>query len=165
MEVQLPKNQSEFWIARWEVWNQKAPERRIWRVTYGRVGEATSNSHQYQRLSTAEGRLLKALRAIHTFSEKHNCGGFTNSFAKGIAAVTQSERHGYHKDLSPAGFLSGKAEAILDASQSAWVFGGMGSWNDMGFDGADGKEYERVSEELFQSIQDAICVAANSVSK
>jgi hypothetical protein len=25
---------TDFWMARWEVWNQSAPEQRIWRVTY-----------------------------------------------------------------------------------------------------------------------------------
>src|SRR5881398_775261 len=41
LEVPLLKNRSELWQARWEVWNQNAPDRRIWRVTYGRVAEIT----------------------------------------------------------------------------------------------------------------------------
>lgn len=28
---------TEYWVARWEVWNQHAPAQRIWRVTYGLV--------------------------------------------------------------------------------------------------------------------------------
>src|SRR5258706_16035148 len=46
------------------------------------------------------------------------------------------------------------------AAMSAWVFGGMGLWNDLGFDGADGQEYERVSETLFTIINEAIEIAA-----
>jgi hypothetical protein len=37
----------------------------------------------------------------------------------------------------------------------------MGSWNDMGFDGDDAREYEEASEELFSAVNAAICVAAN----
>jgi hypothetical protein len=46
---------------------------------------------------------------------------------------------------------------MLDAAQSAWVFGGMGSWNDLGFAGAEQKEYERVSKHLYAALTDAIC--------
>src|SRR5207302_6452796 len=28
---------TDYWMARWEVWNRDAPEQRIWRVTYGLV--------------------------------------------------------------------------------------------------------------------------------
>src|SRR5262249_28126269 len=48
MEILLPKERIEFWQARWEVWNQKAPDRRIWRVTYGRVGEVKSKPYPSQ---------------------------------------------------------------------------------------------------------------------
>jgi hypothetical protein len=162
IEVLMPRELSEFWQARWEVWNQKAPDRRIWRGTYGRGAEAKTKMSAGLDLKNTEEQLLKALRAIHAFSERRECGGFTNAFSRGISSLTRAERHGYHKDLSPPGFLPAGAVAILDASQSAWVFGGMGSWNDMGFGGADAKEYDRVSEQLFQTMTDAICVAASS---
>jgi len=162
MEVLLPKERSEFWLARWEVGNQEAPDRRIWRVTYGRVAEAKSKSYVGRNPEATKERLLKALREIHSFSERHNGGGFTDCFSRAIGTLTSAEPHGYHKDISPPGLLPPGAAAVLDASQSAWVFGGMGSWNDMGFDGADGKEYDRVSEQLFQVLTEAICEAANT---
>ena len=162
MEVLLPKEWSEFWMARWEVWDQKAPNQRIWRVTYGRIREAKSKASQNQSLQNMEERLLKALHDVHAFSEKNECAGFTEGFAKGIASLTGPERHGYHKDLAPAHRLETRAAAILDASQSAWVFGGMGSWNDMGFEGENQKEFNRVSDQLFHEVTQAICVAANS---
>ena len=165
MEVLLPGQRSEFWAARWEVWNQKAPDRRIWRVAHRRISETKSESSANQDLLAAEGRLLTALGEIHGFSAKHNCGGFTECFAKGIASLAGSGRHGYHKDLAPDGLLGTRATAVLDACQSAWVFGGMGSWNDMGFGGDDGKEYERVSAQLFDSLTEAISAATNSDMK
>lgn len=164
MEVLLPKNRSEFWIARWEVWNQNAAERRIWRVTYGRVsvGATAKTTAQHDLQSTAS-QLTQALREIHSFSTIHDCGGFTQCFADALDTLDSEGKnlHGYHKDLAPDGYLSRQAQAILDACQKAWVFGGMGSWNDMGFDSDDQKEYERVSEQLFHDLNKAISAGAN----
>lgn len=44
----------------------------------------------------------------------------------------------------------------------AWVFGGMGSWNDTGFDGEDQNEHERVLEALFRPLNAAIVAGANA---
>jgi hypothetical protein len=73
-----------------------------------------------------------------------------------------TKRHGYHKDLLPEGVIQDSATTLLDAVQSAWVFGGMGSWNDMGFDGDDQSEYIRVSEQLFQALNETIEEATNA---
>jgi hypothetical protein len=163
MEVLLPKNRSEFWIARWEVWNENAPEQRIWRVTYGRVSEGTTAKSKANETQDTVTRLTQALREIHSFSAKQDCGGFTQCFADALETLDSGEKnlHGYHRDLAPTGHLSDQALSILDACQKAWVFGGMGSWNDMGFDGEDQKEYERVSEQLFQTVNQATSEAAN----
>jgi hypothetical protein len=72
------------------------------------------------------------------------------------------KQHGYHKDLVVEGAAPSLAKALLDAAQSAWVFGGMGSWNDLGFEGADQAEYDRVSQQLFTVLNETIQVAANA---
>jgi hypothetical protein len=47
------------------------------------------------------------------------------------------------------------------ASQ-AWVFGGMGSWNDLGFpDAADNDRYRAVTAGLYDAVLGAIAAAAN----
>jgi hypothetical protein len=70
----------------------------------------------------------------------------------------------YHKDLAPHGLLSRPASQLLAACQAAWAFGGMGSWNDMSFQGAEQRRYERLSYELYALINRAICAATNSSS-
>jgi hypothetical protein len=163
MEVLHPKNQSDFWLARWEVWNREAPEQRIWRVTYGRVSKGATTKFGPPDVQNATSRLVQALREIHVFSAKHDCGGFTQCFAEALDTLDSAgaNLHGYHKDLAATGYLSQEARTLLDACQKAWVFGGMGSWNDMGFDGDDQVEYERVSDQLFQHLNEAISVGAN----
>ncbi|HEV2282942.1 MAG TPA: hypothetical protein VGX75_11215 [bacterium] len=51
---------------------------------------------------------------------------------------------------------------MLDACQSAWVFGGTGSWNDLAFDGAVQVEYAQTTERLVLTTCDAIQAAANA---
>lgn len=162
MEVLLPSGLSALWIARWQLWNENARDNKIWRVTYGHIGDTTSSRVHELELSEASERLLAALRDIRAFSHAKECGGFTQCFDRGIESLTTSKRSGYHKDLAPEGSILPAAEAILDACQSGWVFGGMGSWNDMGFDGEDHDEYERVSQQLFEAISDSLSCAASS---
>ena len=166
MEVLRSDGKSEFWAARWEVWNQKAPERRIWRVTYGLVRQDQTKPYRGRDLATVKNELRAILESIHSFSARQDCEGFTKCFAEAIRALSDpSADIGYHKDLAVSGQLSPEAESVLKASMSAWVFGGMGSWNDIGFDGTAQQEYERVSEALFNILNDAIEVAATSSLK
>ena len=52
------------------------------------------------------------------------------------------------------GFLGGACprRPRARACEAAWVFGGMGSWNDLGFQGEDQQTYERLSHRLFQLV-------------
>ena len=120
-----------------------------------------------QELQCITARLTEALRDIHSFARKHDDGGFTKTFATALDTLESGGRElrAYHKDLAPDGCLSHGAQTLLHACQEAWVFGGMGSWNDIGFSGEDEKEYHRVSEQLFQTVNEAICTAANESSR
>jgi hypothetical protein len=47
-------------------------------------------------------------------------------------------------------------------AQAAWVFGGMGSWNDLGFAENDlQRQYEQITRELFTAVLQACVSAAN----
>ncbi len=164
-----PSNQrgrSAVWLSRWEVWNQNAPERRVWRVSYGPVSEISTRASGDGELESDGKRLRSALAEICAFSEKHDCSGFTACFVRAIETLDSggAKRHGYHKDLIPNGAVSDLATSMLDACQSAWVFGGMGSWNDMSFERAEQTEYDRVSEQLFNILNETIQTAANASS-
>lgn len=139
MEALQPEGKAGLWLSRWSVWNQDAPERRIWRVEYGRVPEIHRRTADGTDLKSASARLRSSLAEIHCFSEKPNCGGFTGCFARAMETLDShgAKRHGYHKDLVVNGVAPQIANYLLDACQSAWVFGGMGSWNDISFEGTD----------------------------
>lgn len=165
MEVARSDGQSEFWQPRWQVWNRQAAEQRIWRVAYGLVETRATQPDTRRTPAAVKADLHAALRAIHEFSARHHCEGFTKCFADALVALEQpSADIGYHKDLWATGQLAGDAAALLKAAMSAWVFGGMGSWNDMGFKGDEQRQYEAVSEQLFERLNEGIEVAASSAA-
>ncbi|SEU38012.1 hypothetical protein [Stigmatella erecta] len=80
--------------------------------------------------------------------------------AKGFSERAQEnfqEVFSFAEDLR---ILRWPAERILGflAASVSDVFGGMGSWNDLPLDEADGEENERLSAELFRSMKDYAAV-------
>lgn len=157
-------SRSEKWLPRWEVWNQDAPDSRIWRVEYRLMGESDASRQATPDLELVTQDLARSLADVHAFASRHDLDGFASLFAKASETLLAEETvlHGYHRDLAPVDALPGEAARLLDAAQSAWVFGGMGSWNDIWFEGDDGAEYERVSEGLFRAVLVAIPAAVDA---
>src|SRR5207247_9850127 len=73
MEALQPRAKSAGWLSRWEVWNQNAPERRIWRVSYGRVSEISTRASGGGELESDGKRLRSALAELCAFAEKPAC--------------------------------------------------------------------------------------------
>lgn len=152
---------SDYWEARWEVGNRKRRDRKIWRVTFGRIARnqesVTENAQSVDILSEEMGRTLQDAIA---FSKKHKLDGFRKAFESGYAAL-KAESEPELNGVALNGQLSLPATRLLAASQAAWVFGGMGSWNDLGFDGDDHRQYEAISDNLFRLINASFVVATN----
>ncbi len=164
MKVADRRGRAALWLSKWEAWDQDAPERRTWRVSYGRIPDLLSRSEPFIDLDGAVIRLRGALQEIYTFAEKYDCARFIISFARALQTLDSqgATLHGSQRDLAPEGCLPPLARCLLDACQTAWVFGGMGSWNDLVFDGPDRVEYDRVSERLLAALNEAISTTANS---
>ncbi|MCL2447626.1 MAG: hypothetical protein FWD17_01630, partial [Polyangiaceae bacterium] len=138
---------------------------RIWRVTYHLAGVGGSPTGSHRSIGDAEESLRSALVAIEGFAIEQHLDGFAKCFRKALDALgVKPVRSGYHSDLAPAGVLSQRAECLLDACQSGWVFGGMGSWNDTSFQDEVGRRYDLVSGTLFHSLGTAIEAAVNAAS-
>jgi hypothetical protein len=164
MEAVQRDGRSARWTSRWEVWNQKAPKRRIWRVCYSRGVEQRASASSATPLAPLVDGLRLVLGDIHGFAKRNKLGGFTDSFARAIETIDSrgQKLHGYHRDLAPEGCLPALATCLLDACQSAWVFGGMGSWNDLGFHGTAQAEYTQVTKRLRFTVCEVIEAAANA---
>lgn len=154
---------SDFWMSRWAFSRRDAPELGAWRVQYGLVANSSEPAARDPEREQVVGAFRSALVDILAFAQTHECDAFPDTFARALAALDgRGERVGYHhRDLCPAGILEPIHQILLDAAQDAWVFGAMGSWNDLSFQGDAGRQYEAVSEALYVAITTAICFAAN----
>jgi hypothetical protein len=154
---------SDFWTDRWTVGNRQALERKIWHVSYGKILSSKTMQQRLRPLSEIKTDIQCTLNGIRSFSEKQNLNGFSTLFINALRAIEDHRADvGYHKDLFPIGTLTDNAESLLKAAMSAWVFGGMGSWNDMGFEGDIQTEYTELSDKLYSILIEAIAAAATS---
>lgn len=156
---------SNYWTSRWDVTRKDAPDSKIWTVNYGLTIKEQKTSDKQADLGILRDNLDRTLQEIAVFAFKQNLKSFGKIFddsRKTLTSVAPQEDY-YHKDLVKLEHYSVRAKQILFAAASAWVFGGMGSWNDLGFDNKDDNEqYERLSTQLFDCINDSLVGSINS---
>jgi hypothetical protein len=71
----------------------------------------------------------------------------------------------FHRDMLPGYGYNLQSRQLLAAASSAWVFGGMGSWNDMSFDGALKQKYDHVTPTLYTAVVQGIVAATNAFDR
>ena len=151
---------ADYWLGRWEVTDQEASDNKIWKVTYGKAATREQlPQSQASDLSSTRANLEVVLQQIKAFAQKHELDGFAGCFRKGLGALSSNNPISltYHNDLLPTTGYNLDAKQLIAAASEAWVFGGMGSWNDLSFDNTiEHQEYERLSRELYAAIN--VCV-------
>ncbi len=69
----------------------------------------------------------------------------------------------YYADLLPSTFRYVKVRQLLAGALQAWVFGGLGSWNDLYITNPSlEKEYQRISKILYEAVIQSIGAVTNS---
>lgn len=163
IEALRGNGESEFWFPRWEVGDRNSPDRRIWNVSYGLCQIGKSKPFALRSEQDVTDDLHRCLLEIKEFSRLRANGAFIDYFDRGLNALDDPDSDfGYHKDLFPPGTLSTLSQSLLNCAQCAWVFGGMGWWNDQGFQGELESEFEKVSIQLFDLLNEAIATAATA---
>src|SRR5579859_8266734 len=115
-----------------------------------RFCRSVSSQGPAEDLHTTIEALARLLQGLVLFARRHELTGFAGCFWAGIEALSDPTPLAkvYHSDIAPLGYLSREAQALLAAAHAAWVFGGMGSWNDLGFAGDDQKIYDSLSQQI-----------------
>ena len=165
--LSLERNgRADYWEAGWGPGNRKAADRRIWRVQYALVAERATVSPATVVVDGLVVQLTETLQEIEAFARKHGLDRFADSFSTAQTCLSSDDPFTlvYHRDLAPEGALNLAGARLLACSQAAWVFGGMGSWNDLVFDGDDHDMYESLSDGLFDLLNLAICAGANQTA-
>lgn len=159
--VSTNEKDTSVWTAFWDVIDQNNSNKKIWGVNYIKTGnQYLCNEDDDNYINN----FYSALEEIYNFTIKKNDSAFANCFKNAMTTLNSNgkELFGYHKDLVPNCYK--KIEYLLDACQSAWVFGGMGSWNDIWIEDENIlNEYKIVSNNLYSSLISTIIQSVNSV--
>ena len=150
---------AEAWRPSWSV-DRDSNDRRIWRVIY--VGQRIAQGFP---VSSAIGETTATLREVLTAARAFaapNLPDFVEPFDHALAALDGREPGpSYYDDMLPPSYPP-SAQRVVAACAHAWVFGGMGSWNDAGFsEEALNDEHSDLSRRLWQAITSAVVAAVN----
>jgi len=152
---------SELWEGFDRVGDQKASDGKAWLSAYVLLGEADSAAGLDTNIASAITGLRDALVSIEAVARAMPPTAFVDIFVAARATLDGRE--------SPSALeffrytqLSRDAGRLLQAAGRAWVFGAMGSWNDLVPEAALKPRYESASKALFSALQRAVLAAANS---
>jgi hypothetical protein len=152
----------EVWGPSWQVGTPGAADNRIWDVHYKGLVPDGDVTVPRPSMNDAGERLRSALREIHAFSEAQELSTWSNWFGHALEALdADTPEPPYHPDMLPAGYPR-DARRLLAGAAQAWVFGGMGSWNDLGFETQeDNDRYHELSRELYAVVLTAFVAGVN----
>jgi hypothetical protein len=163
------RHRADAWRGRWEV-NKAGVDPadlkpRIWEVSYQR--ERGNGPFTLEPVDI-DGRLEQLRHALAEAKEFAGRDDFLATFVpwfdEALALESGDEPDtAWHPDMLPTVGYGLDARRLLAMGSRSWVFGGMGSWNDIGFnDAATQDQYRQVSERLYRAVLDAIRDATNS---
>ena len=156
---------SDVWTGTWSVTSPRAPDDRIWSVVYeGRRALRGARAPSVD-VSAARERLRDVLtEAEFLAAGKRGLGGFASWFGDARRLLDDPDpTPPYHPDLLPDVGYTLAARQLLASAARAWVFGGMGSWNDVYLEDERSRtEYERVSGDLWHAVLNGLCGAVNA---
>ncbi|MDP9079773.1 MAG: hypothetical protein M3O71_20275 [Bacteroidota bacterium] len=158
---------SDFYANNWTVTDKDAADKRIWSIKYGNTAWDQPIADQQFDLLETKNELADALLMITAFANKQKLDNWVDVFNRAQKALESDEPSAgfYHTDLVVTENYSLAARQVLFAAGLAWVFGGMGSWNDLGFDTEEeNKTYDELSAALYAAINKGVVAAINSYS-
>lgn len=157
---------ADYWASRWEVTRPKDPDQLIWAVSYGRMASGPRPSTELPALGPARQKLAEALTAIQAFAEEQQLNHWAAVFQKALATLASPEPAvGLYQQLLVAAEHPLPAQQLIFAAGQAFVFGGMGSWNDLGFaDEPTNQRYEELSGQLYTQVNHAVVAGINAAA-
>jgi hypothetical protein len=158
-------NYSHYWQKRWQVTNQDAPDGKIWVVNYARTVERFKPANQQPDPQKIRTLFVDTLKELIDFCVQQKLSSWLETFEKAdkILSDPTPNKLYYHYDLIVVRNYPLYAQQLLFSAGTAWVFGGMGWWNDMGFKDKDVQEkYLQLSQRLYEQLIQSILATTNS---
>ncbi|HVF99478.1 MAG TPA: hypothetical protein VND68_06545 [Chloroflexia bacterium] len=157
------RDKSEVWSANWHFTGK--PGAGHWYVTYAAVPLDEVPQAEKHDLAEVGARLRQALVEIEQLARANAEEAWADIFK---AARDELDSHGEGRlpDMMPGEGYSHAARRLLSAASRAWVFGGMGSWNDVYFPGEEARtDYSRLTAQLYDAVVTAAVAATNSFER
>ena len=134
-----------------------------WKTQFILLGRnSVSFEDSLTTVSDARDRLNEVLKNLIAFASKFEyTQHWAENFKQNKQTLTEFEPV-ESDDFIPFGTYSLAARQLLETSFRSWVFGGMGSWNDLAFSGGNQDEYSSLTKELYEAICNGIVAAVNS---
>lgn len=107
-------------------------------------------------------KLTAVLQELIEFTERFDDTQHWSENFKNYLAILQEYEPLEADEFLPAGIYNKESRQLIEAANASWVFGGMGSFNDLSFNDPDQELYLSLSDKLYRSICDAIVSAVNS---
>lgn len=149
------------WYNSQSVTHPDDPDDLIWSSSFRRVAIEAAGTNQVP-LSVAHQRekLRAALIDIDAFAAQEKVDVWPAYFQKALRLLDDGDplAASHHRDVFPATGYTLAAKQLLAASANAFVFGGMGSWNDLGFEA----RHDDLSAELYACIMNGVAAAINA---
>lgn len=152
----------EVWEGYDRIGDREDPERKIWLTAYIMIGETQPQDDADRDIPGAEREVRAAITEIEAFARTLPGAPFAAEFAGALSALDGSAPTSSALDFVELTDLNPDARRLLAGTAQAWVFGAMGSWNDVGVEAALLPRYNETSEILFQALQRAVVAIANS---
>lgn len=134
-----------------------------WTVAYERV-RPPAVVPPPSSIDDARAALVRALDAALRFSASNDeCSFWAEWFREAQKMLSSTDPSlAFHPDAVPSEWPL-DARRLLAAAFRSWVFGAMGSWNDVWLqDEAERATYDRVSRQLYDAILSALAAGANA---
>jgi hypothetical protein len=162
-------NYSDYWILKQEVTQKDNPNKKIWTKTFGKVNsKQPSQLDKYYDLNEHKDKFSLTLKRISDFAKREKLTNWAKIFDKANRLLTddKSYQNEIQFGLIPFDNVPLDILRIYAASNKSFVFGGMGSWNDLGFsDNEKNNQYEALSKELYNIINESYLLVANMTYK
>ena len=168
------RNMTLHWHDFEEVGDRNDPDQKIWLSALAGFAPPEDKIPEmlepHSDLGLAHETIGELYPRIIRFCESNSAEVWAPYFQKGLTAlqsddpfdVKNDDSEFNHNRLFPGWGYSLDALQVFAASASGYLFGGMGSWNDMGFPDEAQRQYESLSTELYRAVTAGIEASTNS---
>ncbi|WP_233183033.1 hypothetical protein [Paenibacillus sonchi] len=155
------------WKAEWRMDQYRS--RTKWKVTYTeqKIADGQQGSREFLPLADLSAHLEEVLREMGDLADGIGEQFWTNNFFEPARVILKGKAPAAQPPFHLPAVYKDQARFLLNAVYKAWVFGGMGSWNDnppySAYLHEREQDYTLLSARLYETLVQCARGAVNSV--